>query len=480
MDKTLEQALVGLAGNPSAPLDVLMRLVPVPVAAKVMAWRQRVMPDALAERLLDTGDSTVALALDDAYGRVSDAVLRMIAEHRNPEVRDARRRYIERMLDGSAHMSVDELLQVAGWTRAAGSAGSAASAALTDAAKDARLAELARSPDPRLRHAVGRSWAGMPEDVRRALSTDPDPDVRASVAGYPHGRAPDDLHERLLADPATRGAVLSYAVLTPEIAAECMAVDDEEVRAELALNPTLPAAMRDELARDPSELVRAWVIVRQDVTDDERERLYRRLQAEAEEQGPFRGASTALSMLIQIRIDWLRALPVPERLHYLHSPIPAFRIELARCDDLPPEAFDVLDRDEDAGVRLMATFRPDTPGAVLERMLLEHGENERYRPLLVEHPNFPSEALVRLSTDPDPQRRRYTLGSPALPDPIVSELTRDPDVRVRCTAAGHPNLLPADAERLLDDDDPTVVKAAAAAPALPTEAMTRLLDRAGC
>jgi hypothetical protein len=77
--------------------------------------------------------------------------------------------------------------------------------ALEAYAGPAGLAGLAVHDDPKVRAALGRSWwMDMPEATRRVLLADPDPSVRASVAGHPHGPVPEDLHAQLLADEATR------------------------------------------------------------------------------------------------------------------------------------------------------------------------------------------------------------------------------------------------------------------------------------
>lgn len=455
MDSRPRRALIGVAANPVAPLDLLERLVPLHVAAKRMAWRRPSVPDSLAEKLLATGDPTVALALDDAH-RSSPTIRRRIAEHPDAGVRDARRRFVEHMISvGLDRALVDDLEQYAG-------AGG--------------LAGLASHPDPWLREAVARTWEAMPVATRRALLTDPDPGVRQAAAGYPHPPAPEDMHAELLADQATRTKVASYAVLTPRMAQEC-ALGDEALRAEVALNPSLPPELRDRLADDPSPLVRAQIILRQDTPEDLRHRPYQNLVVESKED--LNDAAIAVILMNGTEIGWLRALPLQQRLAYLGSPIPCFRRQVAASRDLPPDVVAQLDADEDIEIRRTVARRADVPAAVLERLVLDHGESPKFRPLLVEHPNFPPEAFIRLATNPHPDRRSLALHNADLPTDIVATLAEDTAAFVRKAAAGHPRIPVACLQALLEDDDLEVVEAAGAAPALPRTVMVRLLNEAG-
>ena len=193
MDDGVRHAVDGVAANPAAPPDVLFRLAAVPRVAREMAWRQSDLPDAVVERLLATGDSTVALALDSS--RQSVATRQRIAEHPDAEIRDARRRFVEHSIQVGNRVMPDALAEYAG---------------------PGGLAGLASHEDPVLRAAVAGTWDAMPVAVRRELLADPDPRVRKAASGYPHPPAPADLHALLLADEATREGVASYAALTAE------------------------------------------------------------------------------------------------------------------------------------------------------------------------------------------------------------------------------------------------------------------------
>ncbi|WP_125798808.1 hypothetical protein [Amycolatopsis sp. WAC 01416] len=404
----------------------------MPVAAHEIVSRREDKSPELVEKLLATGNS---LGLDDP-----DVLLK----------------HIQHSIDRHIQVSASDLAIYAGDD----------------------LSRLATHADPKIRAALGRAWDyDMPEDIRRALLADPDPAVRESVAGYPHGDAPKDLHQRLLADEATRASVASYATLSREIAEELVATDNEELRAEVAKNPTLPTDLLDRLAEDPSGYVQAHVILRQDLPEDRRRELHRALCSAA--TGPWSAESFALTVLNANDVPWVRKLPLAERLAYLDSPIHCFRAAVAASPDLPPEVVAALHDDKDVGIRRLVARRPDTPGEVLERLVAQHGEHPKHRPLIVEHSNFPPEAFIRFASHSDPRRRSIALKGPDLPLEILAELATDPDGHVREGVAGHLKTPPEILRALIEDRDLGVCAAAGANPSLPRQVMLDLLGKAG-
>lgn len=453
----LDRVLVGMAANPAAPLDVLLRLTAVRKAAvKVARWHGN-LPDALVERLLETGDPDIAVALDSP--RQSETTRRRIAEHPDVEVRCAKRRFVEESVESSIRVGMrvmpSELAEYAG---------------------PGGLIGLVRHEDPVLRATVAGTWEAMPVAVRRELLADPDPRVRKAAAGYPHAAAPADLHAVLLADDATRRNVASYATLTASAVRECLA-GEEELRAEVAINPTLPAEARDRLAEDPSPYVRSRVVLRQDLPEERRRRLHAALLAECEAE--FGEVMIALTMLDHAQLPWLPARPLAERIAHLDSPIPCFRRCAARSADLPTDVVQRLYTHEDPAVQRIVARRADTPGDVLERLVSEHGESAKDQPDLTEHPNFPPEAFVRLAKAGDPRRRVLAAKGPDLPAEVLASLARDTAAFVRAAAARHRRITPSLVETLLTDDSLDVAEAAGANPALPVGRMRALLDQAG-
>ncbi|MCR6488695.1 hypothetical protein M8542_38290 [Amycolatopsis sp. OK19-0408] len=443
----LRPALAGLAANPAAPVDVLSRLTADRHAAAKMAWRQPNLPDVVVTRLLDLGDPAIALALDSP--RRSPASRQRVAAHPDVEIRCALRNFVDHTIRSGVRVMPDELAEYAG---------------------PGGLAGLAGHEDPVLRAAVAKTWEAMPVAVRRALLADPDPRVRAAAAGYPHPPAPADLHAALMADAATRPAAAAYATLTAESLRECLA-GDEELRAEVAINPALPPEAVDRLVEDPSPVVRARVVLRQDLPEDRRRRLHAALLADSSDV-------VAVLMLDHDQPTWLPDRPLAERVAHLDSPIPCFRRCAARSPDLPAAVVRRLHEHEDVEVRRIVAWRPDTPGEVLEGLVSEHGESPRRRPGLTKHPNFPPEGFVRLAGADDSRRRALAAEGPDLPEAVLAALARDPVVSVRAAAARH-RRVPVAALEVLLSDSAKVAEAAAANPALPADRMRALLDEAG-
>ncbi|WP_369776409.1 hypothetical protein [Streptomyces sp. R33] len=177
--------------------------------------------------------------------------------------------------------------------------------------------------------------------------------------------------------------------------------------------------------------------------------------------------------------SWLRDAPLAERLTYLQCPHAVFRREVAAGRDLPDEAWSQLDADPDVSVRRAAAHRPSTPPHVLLKLLRTHGEVSHVRPLLVDHPNFPRQALRGFMDEPDPRVRVLALKDPELPVADLRQLAACADSFLRAGTARHPNITTELLELLLADPEPKVADDAAANPALPRAQMDRILARAG-
>lgn len=100
------------------------------------------------------------------------------------------------------------------------------------ASKIARLREMAKSPNPKIRASVAASYHA-PVEVYEALAADSDPEVRSWIARNEH--VPCDILRSLVNDP------------------------DEQVRSFLAVNFYVPADTMMTLADDSSWQVRALV-----------------------------------------------------------------------------------------------------------------------------------------------------------------------------------------------------------------------------
>jgi hypothetical protein len=276
--------------------------------------------------------------------------------------------------------------------------------------------------------------------------------------------------------PAVRAAAAGRVPLTPEQFARLLATEDEAVVQALARNPHLTADMVDQLQDSPDPFVRVAVAYSRHVTAQTRDRLL--ALVEAEKVAGDHGARVALDWS-DLAPSWMREVPLAERLVFLDWPHAAFRRALADSWDLPDEAWRRLDDDPDVSVRRVAAHRPDTPPQILVKLIRAHGDDSHVRPMLVDHPNFPRQALRGFADEPDPRVRVLALRDPDLPVPQLRRLAESDEEFLRADAARHPNVTAELLELLLADPTPNVAEASAANPVLSRARMSRILTEAG-
>ncbi|WP_234314544.1 MULTISPECIES: hypothetical protein [unclassified Streptomyces] len=244
--------LSALATQDDLPADLLRRLLRHPGARRSAALLRRDLTDDVIEEIITLG-STRSLAGNSS---LPARVRVRFVEHPDPAVRCA-----------VAASIGDEPPGVL--ARLAGDADPSVRWFLTmnDRLPPELLARLAADPEPRVRSAIVQGDRVLPDNVRRALFTDEDADVRRSslLAYVP----PADLLPVLPADPETRAAAVAHAVPTPALAAD----SDSEVREAVAAHPDLPVNLRELLAEDPDHFVRSAIADREDTPATLRERL---------------------------------------------------------------------------------------------------------------------------------------------------------------------------------------------------------------
>jgi hypothetical protein len=357
------------------------------------------------------------------------------------------------------------------------------------------LARLATDPDPEIRATVALWWTQAPEAVRRVLLTDPVDQVRAFAcstyyARRPHPVPPPDLVAGLLDDSITRAGAVRHAVLTPQLASRLAGDPDHQVRRQVAEHPQLPPAVRDLLADDASANVRVGVFGRRDTPEPIRHRIYTEIQhgdrpldylldKDLDEHAIVQQMEDhmAVAELRYLRLDWVTADPLP----YLSSPYICFRRSAARSRSLPADAVVELLDDDDRGVRTtMAARAPHLVDlATAERIDREFRPDKKTNWRPADLFTFPPQTLRRFASDPDPWMRRLAPRDPNLPVELAERLAADSDGAVRRAIAGHPNLPAHVRSALLADPSEWVAYAAASAETLPVAEMDRLLTLAG-
>ncbi|MGN9809995.1 hypothetical protein ACTMSW_11640 [Micromonospora sp. BQ11] len=482
----------GLAGNPAAPLDVLLRLLDEHAEAVPAAFRRRAdLPPAVVAAAMRHPVARVRGAL--AANRHIDPALRLSLLD-DPERRVAAlvREDPDLALPDRAFLPrLDRLVTLfrAGTFTAADLTGEV----IEWGTRDRRAVPVvAAHPEPLVRSAAVHLLGGLDEtsrdDLRHALLHDEAPEVRAATAHFSAERErvqePADLpvngyaHRELLGDRR----------LSPALIAHVLAADDgKECVDAMATNPTLPPAVVEALLDHPSADVRRSLARRDDLTGPQLARLA------ADPDVSVRTAVSVHPALTEeeraaIDIDvttapWNRWVdlcwhlrgtsppdplpPLTESVRLATSVNPLLRRRGAVDPRLPAEVVTALAEDPDPSVRaLLAHHHPTAPPELLLRVFRD-GRCDRHRLLAL--PNFPTVTLARFADDRDPAVRRLVARDPQADPALVDRLTRDPDAEVRRAMAACPRLPVDRMVHLLDDAE--LAESAARNPALPVDVM---------
>lgn len=468
----MDALLLGLTGNPSAPLEVLVRLASADIDVSRLARRLDLPEDAAA-----------VLARDQRTW-----VRQELAAH--PCL--------------PAHVQAVLALDTADGVRARLAGGEeffttvGVHGRLLPAPLDRSVYELlARDREPKVRRALGFNH-GLPDDLRAGLLDDPDPRV-AAIAAAEWAEPPVERIEGLLArtgafarqlmlrrlnhplparlarsmltDLDTRPPNASTQALVCEIArsaeldseliARFLTADD--TRAGLAANAGLPAEAVEALATDTGNAVRASVAERRGLDPSLRESI----PVQYED-----GSSRA--------VDWVRTAPLThaEQLVLARSRHQILRKSLTLRDDLSDEVIEVLARDESFAVRLFICERqPNAPGWLLAQTAATWKSYSRWD--MLAHKNFPADAAIAIASSPDPHDRVVAAAHPGLAPGLIDTLLGDSDAHVRRRAATNPSIPAPRLLTLLEDNDDYLATGAAANPTLPTSVMHTILEQAG-
>ncbi|WP_405827621.1 hypothetical protein [Streptomyces sp. NBC_01176] len=469
----LEALLRGLAGNPSAPPEVLVRLASADIDRSALA-RRRDLPANAAAALADDRDASVRSELA-SNPNIPPAVQIVLAGDADPRVRG-------RLAEGAEYFTT---VGVHGRQ-------------VPDPLPREVYELLARDPEPKVRRALAFNRR-LPEDVRAGMLDDRDWRTAAIAAAEwplaPTGRIgellsrvtgafgremllshldgplPAESARAILADiDAAAGTAYSegllrqvaeVADLDADLADRFLASPDS--RAAVAANPTLSAEHVAELADDPDNDVRAAVVARCDLDPVSRESI----------PVDYDDGSSKI-------VDWLLTedLSDQDRPAFARSRHQIFRKTLAMRPDLPDEIVEILAGDESFAVRLFVCERqPNAPGRLLARIAEQWTGYSRWD--MLAHKNFPAEAADRLARSAEVRDRAVAAAHPGLPASTVEALLTDDEATVRGRAATNP-AVPADRlVELLGSADPAVAAGAAANRLLPVITMHRLLDQAG-
>ncbi|WP_328806484.1 protein kinase family protein [Streptacidiphilus fuscans] len=483
--------LRGVAANPAAPTDVLLRLLD-PAARDVwpVLCEQRALPADFVEAALVHHDRAVRRAVARnrhvpvaQRGRLvhdPDSLVRCaLAAGPRPQLGDVEPLPDDVLVtfltalndDPNRLVTAQEIrddLQFSGQI------------------PQAFLRRLPEHQAPELRIHATRYWLWLTPEQREALLTDPDPEVRQAAHGNSRVLDPDAMAADL-GEPNShhRSLLLTSYAVAPAVAERCLA-EGRDLWA-LAHNPYTPAQAVSRLAHSPDPKVRERVAARADLSSELLAELAgdpdSTVRSRAHLQGlprtwPQRNAIDRIIGRSAERLGYLgEAIVEPDTSWFeacARSGHPLLRRVAATFHRLPEDHVARLSEDEDEGVRiLLACNHPLAPPHLVLNAFLAAPPQRAYLRTL---PRLPRTGLAHLLGHADPEVRALAAADQTLPEPPLA-LLADGDERVRREAAANP-LLPHD---LLEDllDRAETAEGAAANPAQPAPRLHELLDRSG-
>ncbi|GAA1091500.1 hypothetical protein [Kitasatospora arboriphila] len=343
---------------------------------------------------------------------------------------------------------------------------------------------LAGREHPELRIRATWRWQLLTPAEREALLDDPDPAVREAAQDHSWELDPERVEARLPSiGSLSKGFVLGTCALSRALVEQCFA--DGTVRP-LTWNRHTPADAVARLARHPEPAVRALVAARPDLgadlvaelreDPDENVRRRARLHPVPRTWAEYWAIERVIGQIIghgpdctcpitepapEPSPDWYAACAASEE--------PELRRVAASWPLLPAVLVETLAQDDDEEVRIrLACHHPLAPPHLLLDVFVTRPAHREH---LLTLPAFPRTGRTHLIGHPDPEVRALAAADPALPEPPVD----DPDEAVRRAAAANPSLTPQALEPLLADL--RTAEGAAANPSLPAARMHALLDR---
>ncbi|MER6399427.1 hypothetical protein ABT263_25770 [Kitasatospora sp. NPDC001603] len=481
--------LRGIAFNPAAPSDVLIRLMDRATGETgPLMCEGRDLPDAVIDAALRHPDRNVRRAL--ARNRYIDPTrLAPLATDPSGIVRGW-------LASGPRHYPrwvrplPDDILVTLLTARDGGEDGTLTKNEIIGELSSSRQIppsferSMAGREHPELRIRATWRWESLTPAQREALLDDPDPAVRESAQDRSWVLDPERVEARLLSiGSRSKGFVFGTCALSPALVEQCFA--DGTVRP-LTWNPHTPADAVARLARHPEARIRALVAARPDLgadlvaelreDPDEAVRMRARLRPFPRTWAEYWAIEGVIGQIIghgpdcvcpitetatEPSSDWFDACAVSEE--------PELRRVAASWPLLPAELVEALARDDDEEVRIrLACHHPLAPPHLLLDVFVTRPV---HRPHLLTLPAFPRTGLTHLIGHPDPEVRALAAADPALPELPLD----DPEEAVCRAAAANPSLTPQALEAFLAD--PRTAEGAAANPSLPVPRMHALLDR---
>ncbi|MFG2291772.1 hypothetical protein [Streptomyces sp. NPDC048603] len=483
-DLLRELWLRGIAFNPAAPADVLIRLLDEAAGeAGLLMCEGRALPEAVIEAALRHPAMRIRRAL--ACNRhVDPARLVPLASDPSGLVR-------AQLAGGTRHQPrwvrplPDDILVTFLTARDGGEDGRVTEWEIVGELWSSRQVpasfprDMAGHDHPALRLYAAHQWLSLTSAQRRALLDDPDPAVREAARKGSRQLDPEAV-EAALPSPGSRNRwfVLGTCALSPAVVEQCFA--DDEVHP-LARNRHTPADALARLSRHPDAEIRRLVAIRPDLgpeaaselrqDPDEDVRMRARLQPSICTWAEFQAVQTVVEHGPDCTCPITEPATEPSPDWYATcaaSGEPVLRRVAASWPGLPAELVGTLALDDDEEVRIrLACHHPLAPPHLLLDVFVTR---PAHRPHLLTLSAFPRTGRTHLIGHPDPEVRTLAAADPTLPEPPLE----DPDDAVRRAAAANPNVTPETLDTILTN--PRTAEGAAANPSLPVPRMHALLD----
>ncbi|WP_328437974.1 hypothetical protein OHA71_13625 [Streptomyces sp. NBC_00444] len=482
-DSLRELWLRGIAFNPAAPAEVLIRLLDEAAGeAGSLMCEGRDLPDAVIDAALSHPVERIRSALARNL-HVDPARLAPLASDPSGLVR-ARLAGGTRLQPRWVRPLPDDILVTFLTAQEGGEDGRVTAREIEGELWSSRQVprsfprDMAGHDHPALRLYAAFQWQSLTAAQRDALLDDPDPAVREAARKGNRQLDPEAV-EAELPPIGSRPAVfvLSTCALSPAVVERCFAADEVHP---LARNRHTPADALARLARHPDAEIRRVVATRPDLgpaaveltqDPDEDVRMRARLQPSIRTWAEFEAVQSVVDhgpdctcpipqLDTELSPDWFAACAVSEE--------PVLRRVAASWPSLPAELVGTLALDDDEEVRIrLACHHPLAPPHLLLDVFVTR---PAHRPHLLTLPTFPRTGRTHLIGHPDPEVRALAAADPTLPVPPLE----DPDDAVRRAAAANPALTPETLETLLTGL--RTAEGAAANPSLPVPRMHALLD----
>ncbi|WP_340374127.1 hypothetical protein U5640_02350 [Streptomyces sp. SS7] len=254
--------LAGLALNPAAPEDVLLRLLAdAPPAARMLLCRDRDLPEAVVDAVLAHPDARTRSFLARNP--------QVAAEQRAKLVDDPDWRVRAHLADGPrhpapplAHETVVRMISTYGNEELGGSVYLQFSNELHQA--------MPTHPDPKVRAWGVGMWTGLSEETRAALLADPDDEVRRRAERHRRHQDPAWVESNLPEHPChgRTDALVNLPLTRAAVDSVLRAPAGPQERSMIARNASLPYDVVVLPASDPDPEARKEITRRADLGPD--------------------------------------------------------------------------------------------------------------------------------------------------------------------------------------------------------------------